>query len=552
MLRDLIHAWRFSGMLSALALAGAGSIADQPVLAQTGAPSPPPGSPSPPCHLLTSAQSVPDGHGAAYNVFSAAKELLLAVECGSSSNATLTVGNGQNTTYIYRVAYEWIDGGWKEIALRGSQPTARDWYVGTAIANLSRSQAQLAEDNFVVAYTCLFHNNAWKCGCRNSNCTQNYWQLQAFKYVPPPTGGGEGGGTIPTPTRTINVSSASQLSSAVSNAQAGDHIVLANGSYSGFTVSRSGQSGKPIVIRAANTLGAKIGGNITIAGSDVWVIGMDITNGGGVTISGTRDRISSSRFRTNGKSIVVSDTGVNAVVDHNDIESKAKCNSVSWMGFYLIPHGRHDLNPYIYRNYFHDSVPYCNGGDDNSAIHLGGGGKNSKTRVGALVEYNLFQNWKGDGETISNKSSGNTYQFNTSINSTEFVNRHGQDNKWIANWIEDSQGMRIHDHGHQVIGNRGNIRIMAGDCDGFDAAACHPNVADALIAGNIGTLTLGYAFSGDNIPARNNTIEGHNGSIKRGKEKNNSISNTISRTLQQAFKLTPSQVGPNAPTAPKL
>ena len=55
---------------------------------------------------------------------------------------------------------------------------------------------------------------------------------------------------IPGPTRTIIVSSSSQLLSALNNAQPGDHIVLTNGSYPGFTVSRSGQIGKPIVIRA--------------------------------------------------------------------------------------------------------------------------------------------------------------------------------------------------------------------------------------------------------------------------------------------------------------
>ena len=51
------------------------------------------------------------------------------------------------------------------------------------------------------------------------------------------------------------------------------------------------------------------------------------------------------------------------------------------------------------------------------------------------------------------------------------MNRHGQNNKWIANWVEDSQGMRVHDHGHTIIGNRGDIRIMAGDCDGFNPNA---------------------------------------------------------------------------------
>ena len=103
--------------------------------------------------------------------------------------------------------------------------------------------------------------------------------------------------SIPGPTRTIIVSSSSQLGSALNNAQPGDHIVLTNGSYPGFTVSRSGQIGKPIVIRAGNTLAAKVSGSITLNGNDVYVVGVDVTNGN-VVIKGARDRISRSRLRS--------------------------------------------------------------------------------------------------------------------------------------------------------------------------------------------------------------------------------------------------------------
>lgn len=162
-------------MLATVALAGAATVDDQPARAQT--------TPHP-CHLLTSAQSVPEGFGAAYNVFSAAKELLLNVTCdASSSNAVLNVGNGQNTTYIYRVGYEWTGSQWKQIAFGGKSLAGNDWYVGSAYANISRSETQLEQDNFVVAYTCLWQNKAWKCGCRDTSCTTNYWQLQVFRQT---------------------------------------------------------------------------------------------------------------------------------------------------------------------------------------------------------------------------------------------------------------------------------------------------------------------------------------------------------------------------------
>src|SRR5690606_16888347 len=58
---------------------------------------------------------------------------------------------------------------------------------------------------------------------------------------------------LPTPTRVVNVSNSSQLNSAISNAKAGDHIVLANGTYNSFTISKKGTATAPIVIRGATS-----------------------------------------------------------------------------------------------------------------------------------------------------------------------------------------------------------------------------------------------------------------------------------------------------------
>ena len=151
-----------------------------------------------PCHLLTSADPIPEDFGAAYNLFSPTKELLLEVDCGPASDITLQVGQGEDSLYIYKTAYEWTGSSWRKLALSG-QEVVGDWYLGSAATNLTPSEAQLAEDNFVVAYTCVRDGSRWKCGCRDASCSTSHWQLQAFTYA---SGSADGGpdddGTIGT------------------------------------------------------------------------------------------------------------------------------------------------------------------------------------------------------------------------------------------------------------------------------------------------------------------------------------------------------------------
>jgi hypothetical protein len=398
------------------------------------------------------------------------------------------------------------------------------------------------------------------------------WQLQAWSASAedsPPgddddgginSSGGDGG-KIPAAVRTVNVSNSSQLSSALSSAQPGDHIVLADGTYGGFSVSRNGASGRPIVIRAANVLGARITGNVNLSGDFVWLIGIESTGSQyAVSITGSDNRVSRSRFRTTGTSVRTTGTALRATIDHNDFDSQSKATSVGWMGV-VTSASRDGHNHRIFRNYFHDSAEITSG-DDNSAIMAGGTLRTgqSKYQSGNIFEYNLFHNWHGDGEVISNKGGGNTYQFNTVTNSNEFVNRHGTNNKYIANWFENAQGIRIHDKGHVLIGNRGNIRVFSGDLTSADfhaqylTASGYAASEDVVLAGNIGSLRLGAWWSGPlpPIPMRSTRVEAHEGSVSRGHEQGTVISQTTSRSIPEAFKLSPSQVGPNAPTAPKL
>ncbi|HXE42846.1 MAG TPA: chondroitinase-B domain-containing protein, partial [Candidatus Baltobacteraceae bacterium] len=81
----------------------------------------------------------------------------------------------------------------------------------------------------------------------------------------------------------INVSTSSQLSSAVGSANPGDTIVMANGNYSGFTMTRSGNSSSQITIQAANVGSAVINsGTVQLNGcSYVNLDGIKFTTSGG-------------------------------------------------------------------------------------------------------------------------------------------------------------------------------------------------------------------------------------------------------------------------------
>ena len=205
------------------------------------------------CHLLDSSTAIPAGFGAAYNLLSSDKEVLAEVHCGPGSEATLSVGSGQSSLHIYRTAYEWTGSDWRELALSGGT-SAGNWFIGSAAANLVRSEAELTQDNFVVIWTCLPDGNRWKCGCRDTSCTENQWQLQAFKYEPTSEGGDtEVSGDFPavrdcSGAKKLNASP-SNFASVLSGAGACAVITLSPGQYPNTTM----KNGRGITLRCSAT-----------------------------------------------------------------------------------------------------------------------------------------------------------------------------------------------------------------------------------------------------------------------------------------------------------
>ena len=106
--------------------------------------------------------------------------LLLQATC-TQPIVTLNVGDGNSLTYIYKTAYTAPPGApsWTKTDLYGSGLISNSWYRGNAqgVATIQ----DLSTPSYYVAYTCKWTGSAWKCGCRDSACTQSYWQIQKLQ-----------------------------------------------------------------------------------------------------------------------------------------------------------------------------------------------------------------------------------------------------------------------------------------------------------------------------------------------------------------------------------
>lgn len=354
-------------------------------------------------------------------------------------------------------------------------------------------------------------------GSRNDTCTfDNLIVTTATSPTPTPTptptpGGGD---DIPAPLRTVNVSSVSALQTAVNNAVAGDHIVLANGTYnlgSSISVSsKNGTSANPIVIKAASILGVTLSGtgSFNITGSSHIVIQgfrfTGSTGSGGSSGLNIKDsnycRITRNYFQMSDSTkaywTYITGSGNDHRIDRNEYANKPS------EGCFIVVYGT--SSPYnmslrvrIDRNYFHDQT--FSGANGGEAIRFGDSNRQNIDAYG-VIEYNLFEGNTGDVEVISVKSSSNQIRYNTlRDNVGSIVLRHGDDNTIEGNFLLDGQnGIRFYGDNHKIInnyfsGNSGSgVRSTLGIGNG--------NIADAP-NGN-----TGYDQPNNNVVAFNTLV----------------------------------------------
>jgi hypothetical protein len=165
--------FNISGNVSNIQFTSGGSV-------PTPIPTPTPTPSNPPCNnLWNSSLSVPTGFGASFNWFTSAKELLLQAYCGSAG-AYVQAGNGSNLQYIYKTGYIWQNSQWTSFNYSGSSFTSDgNWIIGQA--SNAFGGLDLTQKQSVLAYICDWDGSQWHCGCHDSTCATNYWNLQQFK-----------------------------------------------------------------------------------------------------------------------------------------------------------------------------------------------------------------------------------------------------------------------------------------------------------------------------------------------------------------------------------
>lgn len=348
----------------------------------------------------------------------------------------------------------------------------------------------------------------------------------------------------------VPVTNSSGFGTAISNAQAGQVIELADGTYSGsFTLNADGTEADPIIIRSANPQGARFTGGATfeVRGRFVYLEGFDFDDYQ-IHINDTDNcRVTRCLFRDNDISRpLFSEHSHECRYDHNEFTNLDKRNlSVRGQESGGLHTARDCL---IDWNYFHDSDQ--NVVNTTEPLQLINAVHDNGTDMGALAEFNLFENTINDGEVVSIKSSGNIFQFNTLLNcgNQTITCRHGNDNIVQGNTLNNSGRIRVFDVGHQILGNelknhagQNEIRVHAGN------KSSHEVADDCVVVGNIcDEIDIGHTAEGSIDVHGCHVVDNGNAVVNLLEETNTDQTTSFTGTVPTPVELTPAQVGLNA------
>jgi poly(beta-D-mannuronate) lyase len=268
------------------------------------------------------------------------------------------------------------------------------------------------------------------------------------------------------------ISTPAALTSALNAVQPGDTITILKGTYTNWDIefTANGTSSAKIYLRADSIGGVILTGtsSLSIGGQYLVVDGLTFTNGyiasGNVIEFRNPSAVGSSYCRLTNTSIVdysnpdttidskwISLYGYHNRVDHCYLKGKKNLGTtlVVWL----------DANPNYHQidsNYFgYRPVLGMNGGE---TIRVGTSDWSQYDSY-TTVEYNLFEQCNGEIETVSNKSCGNIYRYNTFVSCQGTLTlRHGNrcsvyGNFFFANHASNSGGIRIIGEDHLVYNN---------------------------------------------------------------------------------------------------
>ena len=301
----------------------------------------------------------------------------------------------------------------------------------------------------------------------------------------------------PASAETTQVDSIAALQSALNVAVAGDVITLKDGVYTTtqpITVNRPGSADQPITVAAENVGAVEIAGThgfvVNGAAAYVTIAGFKFTHAAGTALidEGTSHvRFTRNLFLCVGDGPYLSISGDDAQIDYNEFGAKKTAgNMIAIAG----TGSQVSRRLWIHHNYFHDLAN--SGSEGAQMLRIGLMSAHAQSIGAALVENNLFAGSRGVTEMISNRSSGNTFRYNTFLDSplAQLTLRQGNDCVVYGNYFRNTEGLRIYGSRHQIFSNyfEGNhIAIAIGNgapdpADGTSNKNARPD--DCVVAFN--------------------------------------------------------------------
>lgn len=255
------------------------------------------------------------------------------------------------------------------------------------------------------------------------------------------------------------VDSPAALREALRRAVPGDRIRLKDGVHrleATLSIRSGGTADRPLIIEAETVGGAELTGSHGIAigesAEHVIIRGFRLTHAAGrfTVAAGARHiRITRNQFRCAGDGAMLSISGDDVEVDHNEFAEKTTTGAM----LALAGAGQQVARrTWIHHNLFRDFAAPIGSGSEMLRVGLSVTGLS----VGrALVEHNLFLRARGETKLVSNRSSGNVYRHNTFAESptAQFDLRHGNEVEFYGNFLRGTEGLRIFGDRHRVHGN---------------------------------------------------------------------------------------------------
>jgi len=369
------------------------------------------------------------------------------------------------------------------------------------------------------------------------------------------------------PSRLVDVFSGTQLAAALANARPGDHIVLANGTYTNgtdFTTSVAGTAAAPIVIRAQNKLLARLTRRINFGHAYYYLWGIDI-DGVGLGIAAGAANLVVRRCRVRNFN---SYQGIWCRVSAPDVRFEYCDLSLPNSRGIALDLGAGGTRLTVSRCWFHDWGPSGTTNQTFEPIQLGFGRADVDRDGSCRIEYCLFENinqGNGENECISIKSANNTVYGCHLKDARSIMCRHGRRARIEACRIENVAGnalggIEIMSTDHKVLGTAVSgpgtiVRIYAGTVDG-DAPtsswtdADYPSAKRARLVGVTSSngFRVGHRYNSSmTVPATDTRLENCTGTVTLLNATNTVQTGTASETHDPPVTLARTDVGPDAP-----